>query len=107
MAALAPTVSTLLAAQGRVVVEVCSGTGTRLVVLNGGHSEQQPADTHGGKHCPYCWLQQDQATPPVQITGWRAPQSLAHDRPWSLPVYWHVRTAWVHLPSRAPPDLMV
>lgn len=106
-AALAPSLSAVLAAQNRVTVEVCSASGMRLVSVEAGGQRRTPVSLFGGKHCSYCVLQQDQITPPLYSLTWldRGDLSdalvaarISSDRP---------ALAWLHQPSRAPPSLML
>jgi len=103
-AALAPSVSAWLAARSNVTTEVCSAEGARLVVWSGA-SHEDPAPGLMHKHCPYCLLQQDHATPPassLQVAS--APLLRLTLQRWTVHALPYQQVAWALLPAHAPPS---
>jgi Protein of unknown function (DUF2946) len=101
-ATVAPTVSAVLAAQGRVWVEVCTSVGSRMQLVSDDTNTDAPAHAQGA-HCPYCLLNQDLATPPAQDWSVRVLPDLQEIRRWQVLALPYQAVAWSHLPSRAPP----
>ncbi len=106
LAALAPSVSELLASQQRNWVEVCTSAGAQWRVQSSapGRKDGHPA---AHRHCPYCLLQQDQATPPAAFSLDLVALSAPGHQPWPVHARPIQAVAWVHLPSRAPPTSLV
>ncbi len=105
-AALAPSVSALLASQGRVWVEVCTTTGSQWRLLDKAQAPDDGAHTQH-KHCPYCLLQQDQATPPDPFVSAVMLPTLQERQRWQIHALPYQAVAWAQLPSRAPPASFV
>lgn len=105
-AALAPSVSAWLSVRGQVLVEVCTASGPRMMVLPSSNRED-PAAHMKHKHCPYCLLQQDNATPPMVALSVEAPVPLQLRQQWTVHALPYHAVAWAHQPSRAPPFTLV
>jgi len=103
LGALAPAVSQALSlannGQG-FVVEICSSNGSKMTqVISDDETSSSPAM---GSHCPYCVVQPIYLLPSISAFEFAAPQSYVAR---SLSSYQAPRilSAWVRLPSRAPP----
>jgi hypothetical protein len=103
LGALAPAVSQALSlansGQG-FVVEICSSNGSKMTqVIGGDETSSSPAM---GSHCPYCVVQPIYLLSRVSAFEFVAPQSYVAQ---SLISYQapQILSAWVRLPSRAPP----
>jgi hypothetical protein len=103
MGALAPAVSQALSlansGQG-FVVEICSTSGTKMTqVIGDDETSSSPAM---GSHCPYCVVQPIYLLPSISAFEFAAPQDYITQ---SLSSYQapQILSAWVNLPSRAPP----
>ena len=103
LGALAPAVSQALSlahhGQG-FVVEICSSNGGKMTQVLGG-DETAPSSAMAS-HCPYCVVQPLYLLPGVCTLEFAAPQSYSTQ---SLNAYLtpQILSAWVRLPSRAPP----
>jgi Protein of unknown function (DUF2946) len=104
-AALAPSVSALLAAKGRTWVEVCTAQGPQMRLLQGKSQDDGPAHAGNAAHCPYCLLHQDMATPPQVDAVIQLPQPMSEVRRWQALALPYQAVAWFNRPSRAPPSL--
>jgi hypothetical protein len=103
MGALAPAVSQALSlansGQG-FVVEICSSNGNKMTqVIGDDETSSSPAM---GSHCPYCVVQPIYLLPSISAFEFVAPQGYIAQ---SLSSYQapQILSAWVRLPSRAPP----
>ena len=103
LGALAPAVSQALSlansGQG-FVVEICSSKGNKMTqVIGDDETSSSPAM---GSHCPYCVVQPIYLLPSISAFEFAAPVSYVAK---AQPVYQAHRTssAWLQLPSRAPP----
>ena len=103
LGALAPAVSQALSlansGQG-FVVEICSSNGNKMTqVIGDDETSSSPAM---GSHCPYCVVQPIYLLPSISAFEFVAPQSYVAR---SLSFYQapQILSAWVRLPSRAPP----
>ncbi|WP_397390662.1 DUF2946 family protein [Polynucleobacter sp.] len=103
LGALAPAVSQALSlannGQG-FVVEICSSNGSKMTqVIGDDETSSSPAM---GSHCPYCVVQPIYLLPSICAFEFAAPQSYVAR---SLSSYQapQILSAWVRLPSRAPP----
>jgi len=103
LGALAPAVSQALSlvnsGQG-FVVEICSSNGNKMTqVIGDDETSSSPAM---GSHCPYCVVQPIYLLPSISAFEFAAPQSYVAR---SLSFYQapQILSAWVRLPSRAPP----
>jgi hypothetical protein len=103
MGALAPAVSQALSlannGQG-FVVEVCSSNGSKMTqVIGDDETSSSPAL---GSHCPYCLVQPIYLLPSISAFEFTDPRSYVVR---SLSSYQapQILSAWVRLPSRAPP----
>ena len=103
LGALAPAVSQALSlansGQG-FVVEICSSNGSKMTqVIGDDETSSSPAM---GSHCPYCVVQPIYLLPSISAFEFAAPQSYVAR---SLSSYQapQILSAWVRLPSRAPP----
>ena len=103
LGALAPAVSQALslASNGQgFVVEICTTSGTKMtqVIVD---EDSSPSAVMAG-HCPYCVVQPIYLLPGISAFEFVAPQSYATQ---SLSTYQppQILSAWVTLPSRAPP----
>ena len=103
LGALAPAVSQALSlansGQG-FVVEICSSNGNKMTqVIGDDETSSSPAM---GSHCPYCVVQPIYLLPSISAFEFVAPQghiaqsSSSYQAP-------QILSAWVMLPSRAPP----
>ena len=101
-AALAPTLANVLAAQGRIHVEVCSASGMRFISVDTGSHHRLPA-TPLSKHCPYCLLQQDIIAPPLASIQSLERRDLSYAKVTAAEVFGLRHEGWYLLPSRAPP----
>jgi hypothetical protein len=103
LGALAPAVSQALslASNGQgFVVEICTTSGTKMTeVIGEKHSSSSPAM---GSHCPYCVVQPIYLLPDISVFEFSAPQAYVAQ---ALAAYQapQILSAWVRLPSRAPP----
>ncbi len=103
LGALAPAVSQALslASNGHgFVVEICTTGGTKMTQVIG--EEQSSSSPAMGSHCPYCVVQPIYLLPGISAFEFVAPQSYATQL---LSTYQapQILSAWVTLPSRAPP----
>jgi len=103
MGALAPAVSQALSltnnGQG-FVVEICSSNGSKMTqVIGDDETSSLPAM---GSHCPYCVVQPIYLLPGISAFEFAAPQGhvAQSSSPYQAP---QILSAWVRLPSRAPP----
>ena len=103
LGALAPAVSQALSlvnsGQG-FVVEICSSNGNKMTqVIGDDETSSSPAM---GSHCPYCVVQPIYLLPSISAFEFVAPQGYIAQ---SLSSYQapQILSAWVRLPSRAPP----
>lgn len=105
MNALAPAVSQAFSVSKNgkgFAVEICTTSGTKLTQIIGDDETSSTAAMDG--HCPYCVIQPIYLLPTAYTPQFVAPQSfgadlsLAHLPP--IP-----SSAWLNLPSRAPPAL--
>ena len=103
LGALAPAVSQALSlansGQG-FVVEICSSNGNKMTqVIGDDETSSSPAM---GSHCPYCVVQPIYLLPSISAFEFVAPQSYVAR---SLSFYQapQILSAWVRLPTRAPP----
>ena len=103
LGALAPAVSQALslASNGQgFVVEICTTNGTKMTQVIGDDEPSSSAAT--GSHCPYCVVQPIYLLPSISTFVFADPLSytaqaqLAYQTP-------QIPSAWVKLPSRAPP----
>ena len=103
LGALAPAISQALslASNGQgFVVEICTTSGTKMTQVIG--EEQSSSSPAMGSHCPYCVVQPIYLLPGISVFEFSAPQTyvaqalLAYQAP-------QILSAWVRLPSRAPP----
>ena len=103
LGALAPAVSQALSlannGQG-FVVEICSSNGIKMTQVIG-DDETSPSPAMGS-HCPYCVVQPIYLLPSISAFEFAAPQCYIAQ---SLSTYQapQILSAWVRLPSRAPP----
>ena len=103
LGALAPAVSQAisLANSGQgFVVEICTTSGAKMTqVIGDDETSSSPAM---GSHCPYCVVQPIYLLPSISAFEFAAPVSYVAK---AQPVYQSHRTssAWLQLPSRAPP----
>jgi len=102
-AALAPSLSNVLSAQGRISVEICSATGMRFVSVDTGSRHRLPV-TPQSKHCPYCLIQQDVLLPPLAALQSLDRADLAYAKVAVREAVASRHDAWHLLPSRAPPQ---
>lgn len=103
LVALAPAVSQALsfASSGQgFVVEICTTSGTKMTQVIG--DEESSSSPAMGSHCPYCVVQPIYLLPSISAFEFVAPQSYLTQ---SLSAYQapQILSAWVRLPSRAPP----
>ena len=103
LGALAPAVSQALSVSqsGKgFAVEICSANGGKMTQVIGDDESSAPTVMDG--HCPYCVVQPVYLLPSVSAFEFSAPQSY---RTKSLTSYQtpQIQSAWVRLPSRAPP----
>ena len=103
MGALAPAVfrALSLANNGQgFVVEVCSSNGSKMTQVIG--DDETSSSLAMGNHCPYCVVQPIYLLPSISAFEFTAPQSYVVR---SLSSYQapQILSAWVRLPSRAPP----
>ena len=103
LGALAPAVSQALslASNGQgFVVEICTTSGTKMTQVIG--DEESSSSPAMGSHCPYCVVQPIYLLPSISAFEFVAPQSYVTR---SLSTYQapQILSAWVRLPSRAPP----
>ena len=103
MGALAPAVSQALSlansGQG-FVVEICSTSGSKMTqVIGDDETSSSPAM---GSHCSYCVVQPIYLLPSITAFEFAAPQCHIAQ---SVSTYQapQILSAWVRLPSRAPP----
>ncbi|WP_329692927.1 DUF2946 domain-containing protein [Aquabacterium sp.] len=101
-AALAPSVSAWLAVRGQVLVEVCTVSGARMMVLPSS-TREEPATDMKHKRCPYCLQQQHGTTPPDVSGEIMVPLPLVQVRRWTVHALPYQVVAWAHQLSRAPP----
>lgn len=103
LGALAPAVSQALslASNGQgFVVEICSTSGSKMTQLIG--DDETSSSPAMGSHCPYCVVQPIYLLPSISAFEFVAPQSYvtqshsAYQAP-------QILSAWIRLPSRAPP----
>lgn len=103
LSTLAPAVSQALSlvrnGQG-FVVEICTTSGTKMTQVIG--DEESSSSPAMGSHCPYCLVQPIYLLPSIGTFEFLAPQSYITQ---SLSTYQapQILSAWVRLPSRAPP----
>jgi hypothetical protein len=103
LGALAPAVSQALSlansGQG-FVVEICSSNGSKMSQVIG--DDETSSSLVMGSHCPYCVVQPIYLLPSISAFEFAAPQSYVTQ---SLSTYQapQILSAWVKLPSRAPP----
>jgi hypothetical protein len=103
MGALAPAVSQALSlannGQG-FIVEICSTNGSKMTQVIG--DEDSSSSFAMGSHCPYCVVQPIYLLPIISVFEFVAPQGYVAQ---SQSVYQapQILSAWVRLPSRAPP----
>ncbi|OYY10376.1 MULTISPECIES: DUF2946 domain-containing protein [unclassified Polynucleobacter] len=103
LGALAPAVSQALslASNGQgFVVEICSTNGTKMTQVIG---DDEPSSSSAmGSHCPYCLVQPIYLLPSfstfqfVTPLGYTVQAKFSYQAPQRL-------SAWIRLPSRAPP----
>ena len=103
MGALAPAISQALSVSqsGKsFAVEVCSANGSKMTQVIGDDESSAPAVMDG--HCPYCVVQPIYLLPSFCAFEFATPQSYSAS---SLASYQtlQIQSAWVRLPSRAPP----
>ncbi len=103
MGALAPAVSQALSlaknGQG-FVVEICSSNGSKMTqVIGDDETSSSPAM---GSHCPYCVVQPIYLFPSNSTFEFAAPQGYVAQSSSSYQAP-QILSAWVKLPSRAPP----
>ena len=103
MSALAPAVSQALsfASNGQgFLVEICSTNGSKTTQVIG--NEDSSSSPAMGGHCPYCVVQPLYLLPAISSFEFSAPQ---HYEAPSQSAYQapQLLSAWVKLPSRAPP----
>ena len=103
MGALAPAVSQALSllnnSQG-FVVEICSSNGSKMTQVIGDEDSSSSLAMSG--HCPYCVVQPLYLLPSISAFEFAAPQNYAAQSQsgYQAP---QILSAWVKLPSRAPP----
>ncbi|WP_128112458.1 DUF2946 family protein [Polynucleobacter necessarius] len=103
LSALAPAVSQALslASNGQgFVIEICSSNGIKMTQVIGG--EDSSSSLAMGSHCPYCVVQPTYLLPSIGAFEFAAPQRYVTQ---SLSTYQapQILSAWVRIPSRAPP----
>jgi Protein of unknown function (DUF2946) len=103
LGALAPAVSQALslASNGQgFVVEICTTSGTKMTQVIG--DEKSSSSPVMGSQCPYCVVQPIYLLPSIGAFEFTAPQCYAaHSKSaYQAP---QILSAWVRLPSRAPP----
>ena len=103
LGALAPAVSQALslASNGQgFVVEICPTNGSKMTQVIG--DEQSSSPSAMSSHCPYCVVQPIYLLPGISVFEFSAPKAYitkaqaAYQAP-------QILSAWVSLPSRAPP----
>ena len=103
LGALAPAVSQALslASNGQgFAVEICTTNGTKMAQVIG--DDEPSSSAVMGSHCPYCVVQPIYLLPSSSTVEFAGPLSytaqaqLAYQAP-------QILSAWVRLPSRAPP----
>ena len=103
LGALAPAVSQALslASNGQgFVVEICSTNGSKMTLVIGDEdSSSLPAM---GGHCPYCVVQSIYSLPTISAFEFAAPEGYAAQAQSAYQAP-QLLSAWVKLPSRAPP----
>ena len=103
LGALAPAVSQALSlansGQG-FVVEICSSNGSKMTQVIG--DEETSSSPAMGSHCPYCVVQPIYLLPSISAFEFVAPQGYVAQSPSSYQAP-QIISAWVKLPSRAPP----
>lgn len=103
LGSLAPAASQALSlannGQG-FVVEICSSNGSKMTQVIG--DDETSSSLAMGSHCPYCVVQPIYLLPSISAFEFAAPQSYVAR---SLSAYQapQILSAWVRLPSRAPP----
>ena len=104
LGALAPAVSQALSlvsnGQG-FVVEICSANGTKMTQVIGDDESSPPPAM--GSHCPYCVVQPIYLLPSISVFEFVAPLSYTAQAQFSYQAP-QILSAWVKLPSRAPPS---
>lgn len=103
LGALAPALSQALslASNGKgFVVEICTANGAKMTQVIG--DDESLSSAAMGSHCPYCVVQPIYLLPSISTLEFIAPQS---DVTQSLSTYQapQILSAWVRIPSRAPP----
>ena len=103
LGALAPAVSQALslASNGQgFVVEICTTSGTKMTQVIG--DEESSSSPAMGSHCPYCAVQPIYLLPSISAFEFAAPQGYIAQSSSSYQAP-QILSAWVMLPSRAPP----
>lgn len=103
LGALAPAVSQALSlannGQG-FVVEICSTNGTKMTQVIG--DDEPSSSSVMGSHCPYCVVQPIYLLPSFSTFEFVTPLSYTAQAQFSYQAPQRL-SAWVRLPSRAPP----
>lgn len=103
MSALAPAVSQALSlannGQG-FVVEICSTNGSKMTQVIG--DEDSSSSLAMGSHCPYCVVQPLYLLPSISAFEFAPPQNYEAQFQFGYQAP-QILSAWVKLPSRAPP----
>ena len=102
LGALAPAVSQALSlaniGQG-FVVEICSSSGSKMTQLM---CDEDSSSAAMGDHCPYCVIQPIYLLPSISAFEFVAPQGYGAQSQSTYQAPQRL-SAWVQLPSRAPP----
>ena len=103
LSALAPAVSQALSlansGQG-FVVEICTTSGSKMTQVIG--DDETSSSPTMGSHCPYCVVQPIYLLPSISAFEFVAPQGYIAQSSSSYQAP-QILSAWVRLPSRAPP----
>ena len=103
LGALAPMVSQALSVSQSskgFAVEICSANGGKMTQVIGDDDSSAPSAM--GSHCSYCVVQPIYLLPSVSAFEFSAPQSYRAQSLASNQAL-QILSAWVRLPSRAPP----
>lgn len=103
LGALAPAVSQALslASNGQgFVVEICATNGTKMAQVIG--DDEPSSSAVMGSHCPYCVVQPIYLLPSIGAFEFVAPLSYTAQSQFAYQTP-QIPSAWVKLPSRAPP----
>lgn len=103
LSALAPAVSQALSLAGNgqgFVVEICTTNGTKMTQAIG--DDESSSSATMGSHCPYCVVQPIYLLPSISTFEFVAPLSYTAHAQFAYQAP-QIISAWVKLPSRAPP----